>query len=50
MYVHVWYDGHNQKVGCIEEPLLSTVWTITLQSGNGPHSRANPKVGDDLPG
>ena len=48
MYVHVWYDCHNQKVGCREESLLSTY--ITLQSGNGPHSRANPKVGDDLPG
>ena len=26
------------------------MWTIAWQSGNGPHSRANPKVGDDLPG
>ena len=26
------------------------MWTITWQSGNSPHSRANPKFGDDLPG
>ena len=40
MYVHVWYNCHNLKVGCIEEYLLSTVWSIMWQSGNGPHSRA----------